>query len=623
MINDEAKDRILRSLSEDFGLSGEDGITFIDEFERAIKGDSDPLFYRVLYLINDAHNATFAIHVFEFVFKEYIVLRDNTGDLQYRQQIDLLFVKFFKQTFGAKCHEYLRSDERDEAAINVLQHMSDRMNNVLSTQQEMIINLSHAMRTSLNGILGYLSALKNESSFLQEAQLEYLKKTEDESAQLQALVSKILDISKINAGQMELTKKPFWMEDVLYKSIEEFLALMKRKKLNFRTHCDFFPYQHVGDAQHIMLIITHLFQNAVRYTDYGSIDFHIDIVERDAESETIAFTLHDTGRGMSKAQIKSVLDPYVRFSAMSDGAGTGLYIVSKLVRKMQGTLKIKSHEGQGTTVSFRLKLPKHETQKIDLSSECFFFFNDKTLVNPKKFARLNEFLVEHGACVDSIEDEKALMGRLLDTTLKAPTCFVLTTQEENYERYNGLIHYFKSLPKFANTKFFAQHISNHALVNFFDKTFTYYVPLSAYIDLTNTASQKLPLNDLKNRALRFLAVDDIATNLEVLKLFVKLLFPNAVLDMASGGYEAVGMYKTVEYDIILLDLKMPGLSGYDVIEIFQKIKPIPPTFALTADVYKKTFENISKVGFNGLLEKPIQPKVLEETIKKALNDTLN
>jgi CheY-like chemotaxis protein/anti-sigma regulatory factor (Ser/Thr protein kinase) len=419
---------------------------------------------------------------------------------------------------------------------------------------------------------------------------------------------------------MELRKEPMWLEEMLFESIEKILPELRKKKLTFETCGSFFTQQYIGDAQHLTLILTHLLQNAVAYTDYGTVTLCTEVVKKDADNDTITFTITDTGRGMRKEQIKSVLDPYIRFSAMSDGAGTGLYIVSKLLRKMNGALEIESDNEVGTTLRVTVPLLIHKAQKIDLSTQRFLFFNDEQIVNKEMFTQLCSFLLQNGASVDMVDEESHLMSRLLDPKIEAPTCFVLTTKEEYYERYNGLIHYFKSLPKFSNTKFIAQHITDHTQVSFFDSSFSHYVSLSTYVELVERPTDEFRSDVFKERVIRILAVDDIATNLEVLKLFVKLIFPNAILDMAFGGYEAIGMYKSVDYDIILLDLKMPGLNGYDVIETFEKIKPIPPTFALTADVYKKTYEKISKSGFFGLLEKPIQPNILEEMITKALHD---
>jgi CheY-like chemotaxis protein len=95
------------------------------------------------------------------------------------------------------------------------------------------------------------------------------------------------------------------------------------------------------------------------------------------------------------------------------------------------------------------------------------------------------------------------------------------------------------------------------------------------------------------------------------------------VDLATGGYEAVGMYKTQTYDIIFMDLKMPGLNGFDVLKKLKDIRNLPPIYALTADIYKTTYEKIMQEGFTGLLEKPLQPDFLFEAIEKAIHEKNN
>ncbi len=615
----------LASVLKAFKMEKAEALTYRDELRQALAGTHEPLFYHILYQINEAHNADFALKVFHFVFTSYISFREELDDDTSKKELDRLFEQFFRGTYGIKCADYLRSDRRDEAAINVLQHVSERMNNVLTLQQEMIINLSHAMRTSLNGILGYLNALQNEAESMPEKQRYYLKKSHDESLELEALVGKILDMSKINAGQMELNKEAFWLEDALSESIDRQLPLLRKKQLEFETHYDLFEQQYVGDKKYISLVVSHLLQNAIRYTSYGHISLRVSSDKVDEKRDKLTFTLEDTGQGMDSKQLKLIHDPFVRFSAMHNISGSGLYIASKLIKKMHGSIEVSSKKGEGTTISFSVNLVRVKKLEVDLSSQYFLFYNEAQPVDKNMFDQLKRFLSQHGAHVEVVEDEidlmGALMGTLTDRTPQVPTCFVFTPEEEHYERNNALIHYLKSMPRFKETHFLAQHVHEHSLVSFFDHVFSGNVPLSYYLTLlcVDEKAESIVSEPSEDNTIRILAVDDIATNLEVLQLFTKMLFPNAILDLASGGYEAMGMYKMVEYDLIFLDLKMPGQSGYDVIELLGKIKPLPPTFALTADVYKKTFEKISEAGFDGLLEKPIQPNILKETIRKVLH----
>ena len=615
----------LASVLKVFTMDKAEALVYRDELKQALAGSYEPLFYHMLYNINEAHDADFALKVFDFSFKIYLAYRAELDDDASKKELDRLFEQFFRGTYGIKCADYLRSDRRDEAAINVLQHVSERMNNVLALQQEMIINLSHAMRTSLNGILGYLNALQNEAESMQKNQRYYLKKSYGESLELEALVGKILDMSKINAGQMELNKEAFWLEDALSQSVDRQLPLLRKKQLEFETRYDLFEQQYVGDRKYISLVVTHLLQNAIKYTSYGHISLRVSSKKADEYSDELTFTLQDTGQGMDSKQLKLIRDPFVRFSAMHNISGSGLYIASKLIKKMHGSVEVSSKKGEGTTISFTLKLVRVENPEVDLSSQYFLFYNEAQPLDRNMFEQLKKFLVHHGAHVWVIEDEKELMGTLMGTlserTPEVPTCFVLTSKEENHERNNALIHYLKSMPRFKETHFLAQYVLDHTQVSFFDYVFSGNVPLSYYLTLScvDKKAENIVSEPSKDNTIRILAVDDIITNLEVLQLFTKMLFPHAVLDIASGGYEAMGMYKMVDYDLIFLDLKMPGQTGYDVIEVLSKIKPLPPTFALTADVYKRTFEKISKAGFDGLLEKPIQPDVLKETIRKVLH----
>jgi CheY-like chemotaxis protein len=119
--------------------------------------------------------------------------------------------------------------------------------------------------------------------------------------------------------------------------------------------------------------------------------------------------------------------------------------------------------------------------------------------------------------------------------------------------------------------------------------------------------------------LRILIIDDLASNIEILKLFLGKIVPEAEIDTAQGGYEAIGMYKTRRYDLVLLDLKMPGLDGFRVLKRLEDIDPLPPVYAVTAEVYEATRREVEVSSFSGLLEKPFNPEGLKKVIKEAID----
>jgi CheY-like chemotaxis protein len=175
------------------------------------------------------------------------------------------------------------------------------------------------------------------------------------------------------------------------------------------------------------------------------------------------------------------------------------------------------------------------------------------------------------------------------------------------------VDYLKRQPRFEHTGFIAEYASIRKPPGSFDRCFERFADLSAYTELLDEKASKAPLE----HPLRILAVDDLASNLEILKLFIGRFVPDATVDTALGGYEAIGMYKTARYDLLLLDLKMPGLNGYDLLEKLRDIAEPARVYALTGDIYDETYQRVSETGFDGLLEKPIRPDRLQEVLKEA------
>lgn len=623
-LNTQGHDYIEQKLLEDFALSAEQSYRFMQLLETAINGNDDPLFYSIRFEIERVRNVAFSIKVFNTIFTIYTYLRDQTAEQKYQKQYDLFFRNLYLHIFHDRCKESIQTEKRHEIIKSALKHVSDRLYQTLQTQQLMIANISHEMRTSLNAILGYHRALKSGNDNFNHQQIEHLQKATDASLSLKALVSDVLDISKINAGQMELKETPFWLDDVILSSVNSVIKHAEKKKLDLKIDIDLFTQEFIGDSKRIQEVLTNLLSNAIKYTDSGHVHLNVKKKEIHTDRHSIIFTITDTGIGMSKEQLRTIFDPYVRHALQRKGVGLGLHIAQRLAHKMGGELSARSHENKGSTFTFKLCLPNVESQKIDMKDFRVYFINDtKQQQQQYYFNQLKETLESYGATVNIIDDEKHLLSKLLDPNILPPSVLVVTTDEKRYTHFDAMVHYLKSLHKFKTTQFIASQIKDRHVLHFFDKGYNTHVPLSSYINIATSLSNKQG-NKLSNnkQEIHILVIDDIETNLDVAKLFLHMLYPNATLNFAAGGYEAIGMYKVNTYDIILLDLKMPGLDGYEVLEKLRSIKILPPTFALTADVYQDTFEKVIDAGFSGMLEKPIQPDVLEETIKRALYEQI-
>jgi len=512
---------------------------------------------------------------------------------------------------------------REDTVLKTLQNKSRQLDELLKSQHLMITNISHEMRTSLNAISGYLFLIDKKDVLAKEDK-DYLDKANYATSTLKTLVSDILDVSKINSGQMEIKEESFWLDEMILKCIDSIILGINKKNIIFNVDADILPHKLVGDHHHIMRIVVNLLSNAIKYTDNGFIHFN---VKRDQDQEDdgmikILFQVKDSGIGMTQEQTEKIFDPYTRFKIEREGAGLGLHIASKLTDKLGGNLTVKSKLAEGSTFDFTIKVKQDSESSVSIHNKVLCFFNNTK--ETKIFEQKCDFLKQFGAKVIHFSEEQEFTDYLLNIKDEIPDIISVITYHEVYTKYDALIHYLKNITKFQKTHFIAEGTETMLPLDHFDKIYERFTPISAYIHFLRLLDkQQNKVAHLSENEIRILAVDDIETNLEILKLFIKNKYPHAALDLAMGGYEAIGMYKTQTYDIILMDLKMPGLNGFGVLEKLKAIKVPPPVYALTADVYKDTYDRVMNSGFAGLLEKPLQLDLMFEVIEKAVNEKYN
>ncbi|RLA70896.1 MAG: hypothetical protein DRG24_06250 [Epsilonproteobacteria bacterium] len=608
-------------ISKAFGLNTNQSNVLANDLEAALRSGDMKLFYKVRYYIHMHDNPEYSRNVFKCAFDTYIFLVNKVENEPFRDDLGEFFLKFYENIYYEECKQAQKIGKRSDTVKKVLQHMTAQSNKMLATQKLMIANISHEMRTSLNAISGYIIQI-NEKDVLRGEEKAYLEKADTAATALRMLVADILDISKINSGQMEIKESLFWLDEVILHSIDNMMMSANKKNLTFTSNVDFFAQRMLGDAQRIMEILTNLLSNAVKFTDSGFIHLRVKKTEEKHAFTEVLFRIEDSGIGMSQEQLKDIFEPYTRFENERQGVGLGMFIAHKLAKKMNGDLRVQSELGKGTTFDFTVRLKQETEASVNMTNRLICFFNDTKDSNHKNIFDQKLLLLEqYGAKIASYTDEAEFTNQLLNVQEKVPDIISIITYQESYAKYDALINYLKSFKKFDRTYFIAEQTGARLPLNHFDQSFERFSTLSAYIHAIEIINKQRNKKDqLMKKALRILAVDDIETNLEVLKLFITNKYPGAVLDMALGGYEAVGMYKTSTYDIIFLDLKMPGLNGFNVLEKLKAIKTPPQVHALTADVYKDTFDKVMSAGFTGMLEKPLQPNILFETIEKAINE---
>jgi len=211
-----------------------------------------------------------------------------------------------------------------------------------------------------------------------------------------------------------------------------------------------------------------------------------------------------------------------------------------------------------------------------------------------------------------------LIHFLLNEKEDIPDILSVIADQESYVKIDALIYYLRSGKQFDDTIFIAENMHQNLSLKYFDELYEYCAPVHTY---EKELEDSRPEQYTGGKGLSVLVMDDTQTNLDIFRLFIHKDYPDANVDLAGGGYEGIGMYKAKRYDVIFLDLKMPGLDGFKVIDKLQEISHhLPPVYAFTADVYKSTYEKVKEHGFSGILEKPLNPLFLKKILERVENE---
>lgn len=277
------------------------------------------------------------------------------SDAEYKQRLEALVA--------------FRTAELEESR-NQAESASQAKTTFLST-------VSHEIRTPMNAIVGFAHIF--DRSNLSRSQKDHLEKIRLSAETLLGVINDVLDISKIEAGKLELERVPFSLHNTLdtVRSIVEFAADSKGLKLDLRV-ADAVPARLMGDPKRISQILLNLMNNAVKFTSYGSVSLDVAMEEEGKNeagglSVTLAFSVMDTGIGLSEEQMSRLFQPFTQADSSVTrkygGTGLGLAISKQLVEIMGGNIGVASTLGKGSTFHFTLCLDEPTTAEAAVTQE--------------------------------------------------------------------------------------------------------------------------------------------------------------------------------------------------------------------------------------------------------------
>ena len=418
---------------------------------------------------------------------EYILKPIAKGVLLKRVQFHLelrLFKRKMEELVETRTEELLKTQEE-------LRKTAETATEALEVKSKFLANMSHEIRTPMNSIMGF-AELALDSDISQQTR-GYFLKIKDSTILLLRIINDILDISKIEAGKMEMEYISFCPGNVLANCQTMVLQQVNEKGLRLKTKIDeeITKKQMLGDPVRLYQAILNLLSNAVKFTKSGTISLSATLLKSENEQALIRFEVEDTGIGMSEEQLEHVFEPFAQVDSDPtrghDGTGLGLPITKSIIELMGGTLSVKSKPGVGTKFRFEVVFP--ETEAVSLFDDVFGRTGSEHIEKPMfkgevlvcEDNRLNQQVIrEHLArvgldCViaeNGLEGLKTVMERMqkghkpfdlilmdiqmpvmdgFEATLKinalglgipiiALTANVMTTDIEKYRR-NGLLDY--------------------------------------------------------------------------------------------------------------------------------------------------------------------------------------
>ena len=403
-----------------------------------------------------------------------------------------------------KVQKELEKERNFIKSLNVeLKKAKDVAENIAKQKSEFLANMSHEIRTPMNSVIGFTEILEKEIK--NPLHKEYLSSIRKGGNSLLRIINDILDLSKIEAGKLEVKNESLNPKNLFLEIESIFHSKIISKNILFMVDIDkTIPKFIIIDGVRIRQILFNLIGNAIKFTEKGYIKLKVENIYKDDIKSKIdlIFSIEDTGIGIEENNLETIFNAFEQANnqniAKYGGTGLGLAICSKLVHMMNGEIKVKSKKNIGSTFTVLLR---------DIP-------------------------------ISSIEDE--------------------------------------------------------------------------------IVSQKLLASNIVFEKAQILVVDDIEENRKLVKASLKDF--DIDLIMAENGQEAIDKLRNINVDLILMDLRMPVMDGYEATNIIksnEKLKHIP-IIALTASVMGKDLEKVSKFGFDGYLRKPVILDDLIEELGKYL-----
>ncbi|MBC9251758.1 hybrid sensor histidine kinase/response regulator [Pseudomonas alcaligenes] len=501
-------------------------------------------------------------------------------------------------------------------------------------KSEFLANMSHEIRTPLNGMLGFTNLL--QKSDLTPRQQDYLNTIEKSAESLLVIINEILDFSKIEAGKLVLESLPFNLRDLIQDTLTILAPTAHDKRLELVSliYRDT-PLSLQGDPQRLKQVLTNLVSNAIKFTREGTIAVRAMVEDESDDRAQLRISVQDTGVGLSDEDLRTLFQAFSQadnsLSRQAGGTGLGLVISKRLIEQMGGEIGVDSSPGTGSEFWISLSLPKarddsEELRRAPLLGRHVVVLERHELTRQALLHQLEDCGLQVQPCNDLEQLLELVAGQQQGPQAVSLAVLGVSVQELPPEQLSQRIWdldrlgckslvlcptteqalYHESLPD-AHLQLQAKPACTRKLQR----------GLSDLVQPRQAKSDtRLPLT---SRAPRLLCVDDNPANL----LLVQTLLGDmgAEVTAVDSGYAALQAVQQQTFDLVLMDVQMPGMDGRQATEAIrlweqERERSPMPIVALTAHALSNEKRALLQSGMDDYLTKPISERQLAQVVLK-------